>query len=88
MFDLVIHLPLVKSIWECLRFQFVYLNNNLIWVFPFGKFILIPVTSLIRPHGRFLSFWKLGASLQMSGAVNTPPFVSLNMCLLALKKEP
>ena len=60
MFDLGAHSPLVKSIWECLHFQFVYLNNNLIWVFPFGKFFLIPVTSLTRPHGRLLLFRKFG----------------------------
>lgn len=68
MLDLVVHLPLVKSSWECFHFQFVYLNKNLIWVFPFGNLNLLPVTSVIRPHGRFPLFWKFGASFQMSDA--------------------
>lgn len=47
MFDLVVHLSLVRSILECLHFSFVYLNNNLIWDFPFGKWVLVPITYTI-----------------------------------------
>lgn len=45
MFDLEVHLSLVRSILECFHFSFVYLNNNLIWDFLFGKLILVPITS-------------------------------------------
>ena len=34
-----------EASWTALIFSFVYLNNNLIWDFPFGKLILVPITS-------------------------------------------